>query len=29
MTQAQMAEIRAALHEEIDRMTEDELVGLK
>lgn len=29
MTQGQMAEIRAALHEEIDRMTADELVGLK
>ncbi|MDE0106802.1 MAG: hypothetical protein OXN96_03280 [Bryobacterales bacterium] len=29
MPQLQMAEIRAALHEEIDRMTEGELVGLK
>ncbi len=29
MTEGQLSEMRAALYEEIDRMTEDELVGLK
>ena len=29
MTEGQFSEMRSALYEEIDRMTEDELVGLK